>query len=168
MGTPKSSKIVQNHQKSSPKCPLGRYFTQPLKKYEKLVILGYPEPSKSGYLVRVALILTFPTGPAKGAKNTSKMPPFGHPLGPLAAKMPLWGRLEGSLKFNVFLEGSRCSLLLQNGAILGPASIRILTLFWYLFGVGTPKSQSTQKSNKNTLKCPKTSPKIVRNDWHRV
>ena len=55
--------------------------------------------------MRVASILTFPTGPVKGTKITSKMLPFDHLLGPLGVKMPLWGRLEAGLKMDVFPEG---------------------------------------------------------------
>ena len=43
----------------------------------------------------------------KCAKKISNMLPFGHRLGTLGAQIPLLGRFWGTVKVNVFLEGSR-------------------------------------------------------------
>ena len=102
---PKIQKNPQSPLQSAFLRDILRSFPQCIKKLRFLVP---KKPRKLSYRVRVASILTFPTGPVKGTKITSKMPPFDHILGPLGVKMPLWGRLEASLKMNVFLEGCRC------------------------------------------------------------
>ena len=114
--------------------------------------------TKHQYLLCLRHIL-----PAQGALGYS----FGPQSRPKGAPMPLFGRLGGSLKMSVFLEGSRSSLWLQNGTILGPIPPPG-TSFWYLFRVGTPKSLDTLKSQTNVLKRTKNASKIQRNDRYRV
>ena len=94
--SPLQSAFLRDILRSFPQCIKNWRFWVPQK------------PRKLSYRVRVAAILTFPTGPVKGTKITSKMSPFDHLLGPLGVKMPLWGHLEAGLKMNVFLEGCRC------------------------------------------------------------
>ena len=74
---------------------------------------------------------------------------FGPPSRPKGVPMPLLGRLGRSLKMNVFLEGSRCSLWLPKDSILGPLGFNVWRPFWYLFRGGTPKSLDTLKSAKS-------------------
>ena len=66
---------------------------------------GTPKPSNIEYRARGASKHTFPTGPVKGAKKTSKMLPLGYLLGPLGATMPHLGRLEGGQEICVFFRG---------------------------------------------------------------
>ena len=74
------------------------------------------------------------------------MLPFGHRLGPLGTKMPLLDRSGGSLKNNVFLDGSRCSLLLEKVPSLAPRTSNFLTPFCHLLPEGTPPyAKSTLK-----------------------
>ena len=133
MGSPKSSKILPNPKQSSPKYPLGRYLVQPLKKHQKFMILGYPETLKN-WISQESGIKTHYSHRTrkrqqKYLQNASFWAPFGHLGRPNAAFWPF----RGSLKFCVFLEGSRCSLLLQNVLIFGPSPINYLAPFWHLF-----------------------------------
>ena len=82
------------------------------------------------------------------------MLPLGHRLSTLGAQMPLLGRFGDSLKFHVFLEGSRYSLLLENDSKMRVEENYILTLFWYLFPEGTPLHEKYPKSNIFHQKIP--------------
>ena len=82
------------------------------------------------------------------------MLPFGHRLGTLGAQMPLLGRFGDSLKFHVFLEGSRYSLLLENGHKMDPRRFNFLAPFWDPFPEGTPLREKYSKSNIFHQKIP--------------
>ena len=82
------------------------------------------------------------------------MLPFGHLLGTLGAQMLLLGRFGDSLKFHVFLEGSRYSLLLENDSKMGGESFNFLTPFWDPFPEGTPLREKYPKSNIVHRKIP--------------
>ena len=107
----KSSQILPNPHKASPRClymaSWRRLFT------------------KRGDLHETSVFTMFE------AHSAGPRSPLGYSFGPQSrpkgAPMPLLGRLGRGLKFNVFLEGSRCSLLLQNVIILGPPGINFWT-----------------------------------------
>ena len=75
------------------------------------------------------------------------MLPFGHRLGTLGVQMLPLGRFGGSLKFNVFLEGSRCSLWLENDSKRWCEYINFWSPFWDPFPKGTPLREKYHKSN---------------------
>ena len=104
-GIPKSSKIRKNLEKCSPKCPLGWYLKQTLKKQGKFMILGRPGTlSMRLGLKREHRFHFWHRSLKRYQKDLQNAPfwaPFGHPGRPNAAFGPFWGQPKISCFFRV-------------------------------------------------------------------